>query len=60
MEWIKLTHDNLPRIGSWILITDGIDWHKVIVISNFEFAEHPTDRYVYSEGITHWCEVIFP
>lgn len=60
MEWKKLTNDNFPNKNSWVLITDGTDWRRVYVLNKFEFAEHPDDKYVYSQGITHFCEVILP
>mgnify|MGYP003596046187 CR=1 FL=1 len=60
MKWQKLTNDNLPKIGTWILITDGTDWRRVYVTNQFEFVEHPDDKLVYSIGITHWLEVSLP
>jgi hypothetical protein len=42
------------------LITDGTDWRRVFVTNQFEFVEHPDDKLVYSQGITHWCEVTLP
>ena len=60
MKWQELKPDNLPKQGSWILITDGTDWRRVFVTNQFEFVEHPDDRMVYSQGITHWCEVTIP
>lgn len=60
MEWQELKPDNLPKQGSWILITDGTDWRRVFVTNQFEFVEHPDDRMVYIQGITHWCEVALP
>ena len=60
MEWKKLTNDNLPKQGSWILITDGTDWKRVYVTNQFEFVENIDDKMAYSQGITHWCEVVLP
>ena len=60
MEWQELKPDNLPKQGSWILITDGTDWRRVFVTNQFEFVEHPDDKMAYCKGITHWCEVVLP
>ena len=60
MNWQELKADNLPKQGSWILITDGTDWRRVFVTNQFEFVEHPDDIMAYSQGITHWCEVTLP
>ena len=60
MEWQELKNDNLPKQGSWILITDGTDWRRVFVTNQFEFVEHPDDKLVYSQGITHWYNVVLP
>jgi cell shape-determining protein MreC len=60
VEWKELRPDNLPKQGSWILITDGTDWRRVYVTNQFEFVEAPHDRMVYSQGITHWSEVVLP
>jgi len=60
MEWQELKPDNLPKQGSWILITDGTDWRRVFVTNQFEFVEEPNDKLAYSQGITHWCEVTLP
>ena len=60
MEWKELKPDNLPKQGSWVLITDGTDWRRVFVTNQFEFVEYPDDKMAYSIGITHWCEVILP
>lgn len=60
MKWQKLTNDNLPKIGTWILITDGTDWRSVYVTNQFEFVEHPDDKLSYSIGITHFLEVTLP
>jgi hypothetical protein len=60
MEWQELKPDNLPKQGSWILITDGTDWRRVFVTNQFEFVEEPNGGLAYSRGITHWCEVTLP
>lgn len=60
MEWEKLTDDNLPEPGTWVLITDGTDWLKVFVTNQFEFVEHPDDKMCYQKGITHFCRVVLP
>ena len=60
MEWQELKPSNLPDQGSWILISNGKDWRRVFVTPQFEFVEKPDDRVVYSQGITHWCEVKLP
>lgn len=60
MEWQELRPENLPKQGSWILITDGVDWEKVFVTNQFEFVKHPESKMAYSIGITHWCYVVLP
>lgn len=60
MEWQKLTPDNLPEMGTWILISDGKDWRRVYVTAQMEFVERKTDMTAYWEGITHWCKVVLP
>jgi NTP pyrophosphatase (non-canonical NTP hydrolase) len=60
MEWQKLTPENLPTPGSWILISDGTDWKRVLVTNDFGFIEQPNDFMEYRTGITHWCNVVLP
>lgn len=60
MEWIKLTQDNFPKVGTWVLISDGTDWLRVYVTNQNEFVLNSDDKYCYRDGITHYCEVILP
>jgi len=60
MEWTKLTQDNFPKAGTWVLISDGTDWLRVYVTNQNEFVLNPDDKYCYRDGITHYCEVVLP
>lgn len=60
MNWQLLTGDNSPEAGSWILISDGVDWRRVYVTDQLEFVEHVEDAMCYRKNITHWCYVTLP